>query len=390
MQTIFATQPIRGAKGATDPGPRNAVLDSQNPDILTPPETDSGSIPNLKFSFAMAHNRLEDGGWAREVTVRELPIAKSMAGVNMRLDSGVVRELHWHKEAEWAYILQGKARLTVVDENRKVWIDDLEPGDIWLVPAGIPHSIQGLEGGCEFLLVFDDGNFSENETLLITEFMAHMPKSVLAKNFGIGAEHFANIPKSEKYIFRLPVPAALDEVRKQLPDAPPRLPFTLHAADQPVTHYPGGSTKVIDVANFPETNLAALIMEIEPGAMRELHWHPDADEWQYYLEGEARMTVFDATSKARTFNYTSGDVGFVPRTMGHYIENIGVTTLRIINVFNKPVYKDVSLNNWMALTPPDLVQGHLELDGTAMQALRRERCAIAGGPTPAVPSSQKH
>ncbi|WP_283813502.1 cupin domain-containing protein [Bradyrhizobium sp. Leo170] len=113
-------QPIRGAKGATDPGPRNALLDNQNPDILTPPETDNGSLPNLKFSFGMAHNRLEDGGWAREVTVRELPVAKSMAGVNMRLDSGVVRELHWHKEAEWAYILQGNVRLTVVDEDRNV------------------------------------------------------------------------------------------------------------------------------------------------------------------------------------------------------------------------------------------------------------------------------
>jgi oxalate decarboxylase len=324
----------------------------------------------------MAHNRLEDGGWAREVTVRELPIAKSMAGVDMRLDSGVVRELHWHKEAEWAYILQGNVRLTVVDEDRAVTVDDLKPGDVWLVPAGIPHSIQGLEGGCEFLLVFDDGNFSENETLLITEFMAHTPPSVLAKNFGIGVEHFANIPKSEKYIFRLPVPEPLETVRKQLPDHPPRLAYTWHASEHPATVYPGGSVKTIDVTNFPETTLSALIMEIEPGAMRELHWHPDADEWQYYLEGEARMTVFDATSKARTFNYTSGDVGFVPRTMGHYIENIGSNMLRLVNVFNSPKYKDVSLNNWMALTPPDLVRGHLNLDETAMKALRRERCAV--------------
>ncbi len=369
-------EPIRGAKGATDPGPRNTLLDHQNPDILIPPETDNGSIPNLKFSFGMAHNRLEDGGWAREVTVRELPVAKSMAGVNMRLGSGVVRELHWHKEAEWAYILQGNVRLTVVDEDRNVSVDDLKPGDIWLVPAGIPHSIQGLEGGCEFLLVFDDGNFSENETLLITEFMAHTPPSILAKNFGIGVEHFANLPKSEKYIFQLPVPEALETVRKQLPNSPPRLPYTWHASEQPATSYPGGSAKTIDVTNFPETTLSALIMEIEPGALRELHWHPDADEWQYYLEGQARMTVFDATSKARTFNYTSGDVGFVPRTMGHYIENIGSTTVRLVNVFNKPRYKEISLNNWMALSPPDLVRGHLNLDDAAMKALRRERCAI--------------
>lgn len=372
-------EPIRGTNGASDPGPRNIMLDLQNPDVLLPPETDTGSLPNLKFSFGMAHNRLEDGGWAREVTVRELPVAKSMAGVNMRLDSGVVRELHWHKEAEWAYILQGKVRLTVVDENRNVVVDDLEPGDLWLVPAGIPHSIQGLDGGCEFLLVFDDGNFSENETLLITEFMAHTPRSVLAKNFGIAAEHFANIPKSEKYIFRLPVPEPLEVVRKQLPESHPPLAFTWHASEHPAAKYDGGSVKKIDVTEFPETSMSALIIEIEPGGLRELHWHPDADEWQYYLEGEARMTVFDATAKARTFNFRAGDVGFVPKTMGHYIENIGTTTLRCINVFDKPKYKDLSLNNWMALSPSELVRGHLNLDDTAMKALSQLRRPVVRG-----------
>jgi oxalate decarboxylase len=376
MLNVHIKQPVRGALGATDPGPRNALLDAQNPDVLVPPETDNGSIPNLKFSFALAHNRLEEGGWAREVTVRELPIAKSMAGVNMRLDSGVARELHWHKEAEWAYILQGNVRLTVVDEERNLAIDDLKPGDMWLVPAGIPHSIQGLAGGCEFLLVFDDGAFSENETLLITEFMAHTPRSVLSKNFGIDEAKFANLPKSEKYIFRLPVPAPLDTVRRQFPDSQPVKPYTYHASEQPATPYNGGSVKTVDVKQFPETTLSSLIMEIEPGAMRELHWHPDADEWQYYLEGEARMTVFDATSKARTFNYTAGDVGFVPRTLGHYIENIGETTLKLINVFNSPKYKDVSVNNWMALTPPELIKGHLNVDDSVIKALKRERCSV--------------
>ncbi|QFY63630.1 cupin domain-containing protein (plasmid) [Rhizobium grahamii] len=369
-------QPIRGTRGADDPGPRNIELDLQNPDILIPPETDNGSLPNLRFPFAMAHNRLEDGGWAREVTVREFPVAKSMAGVNMRLGPGVVRELHWHKEAEWAYILQGTARLTIVDPEGNLSIDDLKPGDVWLVPAGVPHSIQGLEEGTEFLLVFDDGNFSENETLLITEYMAHTPPSVLAKNFGVASENFADIPKSEKYIFRLPVPAPLDAVRGLLPNSPPPLSYVFHSSEIPAARYTGGSVKTIDAHNFPVTTLSALIIEIEPGGMREMHWHPDADEWQYYIEGEARMTVFDATSKARTFNYRAGDVGFVPRTLGHYIENTGTTPVKVVNVFNSRLCTDVSLNRWMALTPPDLVQGHLNLNETVMKALRQTREAV--------------
>ena len=372
MSASDILQPIRGSKGASDPGPRNIELDRQNPDLLAPPETDHGLLPNLKFSFSQAHNRLEEGGWAREVTVRELPVSTSMAGVNMRLGPGVVRELHWHKEAEWGYVTEGRVRVTVVDVDRSVFVDDLEPGDVWLFPAGIPHSIQGLEEGCEFLLVFDDGDFSEDQTLLITEWFAHTPREVLAKNFGVPEACFANIPKSQKYIFPLPMPGPLNEVLKQLPDKRPSNPFTWHGSAHEPARYDGGSTKVIDAHVFPRTSLSALIIELDPGAMRELHWHPRADEWQYYLEGEARMTVFDATSNARTFNYRAGDVGFVPRTLGHYIENIGSAPVRVINVFNSPVYEDVSLNQWMALTPPDLVKGHLNLDDATMRALRRD------------------
>src|SRR5260221_7396894 len=105
-------QPQRPGHGGTDPGPRNLERDRQNPDLLVPPSTDHGTLPNLRFSFSDAHMRLESGGWTRQVTVRELGISKKIAGVNMRLNAGGVRELHWHKAAEWAYMLYGSARIT--------------------------------------------------------------------------------------------------------------------------------------------------------------------------------------------------------------------------------------------------------------------------------------
>ena len=167
---------------------------AENPDLLASPYTDAGTIPNLKFSFSAARNCLAPGGWAREVTVRELPVSKQLAGVNMRLKPGGIRELHWHKEAEWAFMLAGRARITAIDPQGRNFIDDVGVGDLWNFPAGIPHSIQGLEEGCEFLLVFDDGNFSENETFLITDWFAHTPREVLAKNFGVPEAAFANLP----------------------------------------------------------------------------------------------------------------------------------------------------------------------------------------------------
>jgi len=81
-------QPIRGDKGASIMDPRNLPLESENPNQLASPYTDNGTIPNLKFSFATARNRLTTGGWAREVTIRELPVATELAGVNMRLKPG--------------------------------------------------------------------------------------------------------------------------------------------------------------------------------------------------------------------------------------------------------------------------------------------------------------
>lgn len=111
--------PIRKSDGAgaTDYGPRDVMRDRENPDMFVPPVTDEGLVPNLKFSFSDAHMQLNQGGWSREITVRELPVAKTLAGVNMRLTPGGVRELHWHQQAEWAFMILGRARITAVDQN---------------------------------------------------------------------------------------------------------------------------------------------------------------------------------------------------------------------------------------------------------------------------------
>src|SRR3954469_25900865 len=228
MTTNHVPQKIRGGDSAPVMGPRNLPLDRANPDLLTPPRTDSGTVPNLKYSFSASHNRLLPGGWAREVTVRELPIATELAGVNMRLKPGGVREMHWHKEAEWAYMLAGRARITAVDQEGRNFIEDVGAGDIWNFPAGIPHSIQGLEEGCEFLLVFDNGDFSENETFLITDWLAHTPRDLLAKNFGTPEAAFANLRGDvdrDRYISGGEVPPTLGSDAVDSPAGPVPEPF---------------------------------------------------------------------------------------------------------------------------------------------------------------------
>jgi oxalate decarboxylase len=370
-------QPRRPGHGGTDPGPRNLERDRQNPDVLVPPSTDHGTLPNLRFSFSDAHMRLESGGWTRQVTRRELGVSKDIAGVNMRLNAGGVRELHWHKAAEWAYMLYGTARITAVDAKGRNFVDDVGVGDLWFFPAGIPHSIQGLDpDGCEFLLVFDDGDFDEDNTFLITDWFKHTPSEVLGKNFGVPAALFDHTPDpSERYIFPAPVPGPLSSDKIAGATAVPQSFSHKLTAQQPVKAK-SGKVWISDSSVFPVTTIAAALVEVDPGGMRELHWHPNTNEWQYYIEGQARMGVFGASGQARTFDFQAGDVGYVPFAMGHYIENTGTTPMRFLETFKSRYYADVSLDQWMALTPPELVEAHLKLEPEVMKALRKGKMPI--------------
>jgi oxalate decarboxylase len=370
-------QPQRPGHGGTDPGPRNLARDRQNPDLLAPPPTDHGTLPNLRFSFSDSHVRQESGGWTRQVTVRELGISKGIAGVNMRLNAGGVRELHWHKAAEWAYMLYGTARITAIAQGQN-FVDDVGVGDLWYFPSGVPHSIQGLNpDGCEFLLVFDDGEFDEDNTFLLSDWFKHTPNEVLSKNFGIPGSSFGHVPDpSELYIFASTAPGPLASDR--IPAANPVSQIFSHRmmAQKPIKTK-SGTVRITDTSVFPASKtISAALVEVEPGGMRELHWHPNTDEWQYYIEGQARMGVFGASGQARTFDYRAGDVGYVPFAMGHYIENTGTTPLRFLEMFKSSYYADVSLNQWLALTPPELVKAHLKLDTQALAALHREKFPV--------------
>ena len=371
-------QPRRAGHGGSDPGPRNLMRDRQNPDVLVPPSTDHGTLPNLRFSFSDSHVRQESGGWTRQVTARELGISKNIAGVNMRLNAGGVRELHWHKAAEWAYMLYGSARITAVDAKGQNFVDDVGVGDLWYFASGVPHSIQGLNpDGAEFLLVFDDGDFDEDNTFLISDWFKHTPNDVLAKNFGVAVTFFGHTPDpGERYIFPAQLPGALASDKIPGATAVPQSLSHRMLEQQPIKTK-SGTVRITDSSVFPASkNIAAALVEVEPGGMREMHWHPNTDEWQYYIEGQARMGVFAAAGQARTFDFMAGDVGYVPFAMGHYIENTGNTRLRFLEIFKSSYYADVSLNQWMALTPPELVEAHLNLDRQVMAALRKEKVPV--------------
>ncbi|KAJ4413430.1 hypothetical protein N0V82_008553 [Gnomoniopsis sp. IMI 355080] len=354
--------PYRNGWGASVLGPWNPSRSRQDPDLVRPPSTDHGNMANMRWSFADSHVRIEEGGWTRQTTVRELPTSSELASVNMRLDEGVIRELHWHKEAEWAYVLDGQVRVTALDYEGGNFIDDLQKGDLWYFPSGVPHSLQGLgENGTEFLLIFDDGNFSEESTFILTDWLAHTPKSVVAENFHLSPEVFAHLPSSEKYIFQGSNPGTIDEERptgKHAKKSKYNFTHKMLAQDPLITS--GGEVRITDSKNFPiSKTVAAAHAIIQPGALREMHWHPNADEWNFFIRGKARITIFAAEGTARTFDYSPGDVGIIPRNMGHFVENIGDEPIEMLEVFKADEFRDFSLFQWLGETPQRLVADHL-------------------------------
>ncbi|RDA90275.1 hypothetical protein CP533_1503 [Ophiocordyceps camponoti-saundersi (nom. inval.)] len=354
--------PWRNGQGASVLGPYNRDRSRQSPDLVRPPSTDHGDVANMRWSFADSHTRIEEGGWSRQTTVRELPTSVELAGVNMRLDSGVIRELHWHKEAEWAYVLDGEVRVTALDYEGGTFIDDLRKGDLWYFPSGVPHSLQGLgENGTEFLLIFDDGRFSEESTFLLTDWLAHTPKSVIGENFRLDPGVLKNLPSRDKFIFRGSKPGSIEEEQprgKHVKQSTYR--FTHHMLEQTPKYTSGGQVRITDSENFEiSKTVAAAHVIIEPGALREMHWHPTADEWSFFIRGRARVTIFAAQGNARTFDYMPGDVGIVPKNMGHFVENIGDEPVEMLEIFRSDRFRDFSLFQWMGETPRRMVVDHL-------------------------------
>jgi oxalate decarboxylase len=360
--------PLRD-KSASDPGPENVPLRDENPNAFLPPRTDHGEVQTFWNSFGTAHRRIQEGGWSRQVTVADFPISKDIAGVNMRLTPGGIRELHWHEAGEWALMLSGNARLTALDNEGRGYVKDVTKDDLWFFPTGNPHSIQGLEpDGCEFLLVFDDGKFSEGNTTLISDWLRHTPPEVLAKNWGVSEDAIKDVykvPADGRYIFQTAVPGPLSQDERAIAGSVGKSPlafdFPMHSMP-PTVRNKSGEVRIIDSRNFPVANtIAAAHVIVKPGGLRELHWHQNADEWQYYIQGKGRMTVFFNGGKGRTADFNAGDVGYIPKTFGHYIENTGDTDLIFLEMFKADRFMDLSLSSWVTHTPPALVMAHLNL-----------------------------
>lgn len=203
--------------------------------------------------------------------------------------------------------------------------------------------------------------------MLLSDTIRHTPPEVLSKNFGgIAEQALAAIPKEELFIFQTKVPGPLEADRKTAAGVAgmSSQDFSFRTMEIPVTKQTkGGEVRIVDSSKFKvATTVAMAMVTVRPGGLRELHWHQNADEWQYYITGKGRMTIMATGGKSRTMDFQTGDVGYVPITLPHYIENTGNSDLVFLEMFKSDKYQDLSLSEWLAHTPPELVMAHLNID----------------------------
>jgi oxalate decarboxylase len=314
---------------------------------------DAASIPDFRFSLDGSSPKVASGGWAKEATVYQFPISKGIAGVHMYLNPGASRELHWHAvAAEWAFVIEGRCQTVVLEPSGASEINNFEPGDLWYFASGHGHAIQCIgEKPCHFILAFDHGSHTLESTFSITDWIDVTPKDLLAKEFGVPKDIFDAFPKGETFIQAGPVLHPADALEAPWPRESTHK-FRLLHDNRAVRDFEGGSFRLATVDEFPASKtMSGALLVIKPGEMRKLHWHPNSNEWNYFLRGKGQVALFGSGGRGKVAQFEPGDAAYFPRGFGHAIRNTGDEDLEIVQTWDNGKFDEIGLDKWVASSP---------------------------------------
>jgi oxalate decarboxylase len=241
---------------------------------------------------------------------------------------------------------------------------------VWYFPKGWQHYFHGVDPdvGCTALFWFDtsDVNIDITHTLaelppdIVSASLGGMPED-LVKNltyplydpedgevppFGIHHGNLSNTPKEA---------CKGDNGHGPYHGSLKHWPmFPMKGVTPNVA--PGGAEYQVKNDVFPATRtMSGGVLELEEGAIREIHWHPDSEEQHYVLEGKVEVTVYgiyqDTRDKVKEkFTISKGDVGIVPINYIHYIKAVGGPA-KLVATFNAPSWESQTLSQTLLTTP---------------------------------------
>jgi len=291
----------------------------------------------------------------------------------MFLNPGASRELHWHAiAAEWAFVIDGRCQTMVLEPSGASEINNYEPGDLWYFARGHGHSIQTIgDKPCHFILSFDNGAFSEHGTFSITDWINVTPKDFVATNFNLPKDFFDVFPKGETYIQAGPVVPIAQALDAPWPKESTHK-FRLLKDQRAVRDFEGGSFRVASIDEFPASKtMSGGQMVIKSGKQRNLHWHTEANEWNYYLRGTGQVVLFGSGGRGKLFDVKAGDAVYIPAGFGHAIRNAGNEDLEIIQTWDKGKFEEIDLDQWVRASPNYLVANNFSIPDSAVSKMKQ-------------------
>ena len=341
MATLAGTQ----TAVAGDPSFMNNVPDSA---------VSGKELPTFKFALEKSDGKVIGNSYGKEATVTQLPISKGMAGVSMQLEPGAMREMHWHATAaEWAFVFEGRVRTTVIDPNGSPRPTTSIPATSGIFPAATATCCSAREQTLPFHSDLRQRLFFRVGTFSITDWIGHTPKALLAKNFGV-PNWRSTVSLRERCI----LPAASPPHRE--PRAAPGLetaaanaPYRL-LAQPPHRIFKGGREwRSIQPASDRQ-NHYRLVLDLDRGALRALHWHPNSDEWQYVLDGTVSVTMFGSHGRIRNEPLHRATSAISRKATGTRSRSRREAR-RILIGFNSGTYETIDLSQWIAANPADVL-----------------------------------
>jgi len=315
------------------------------------------------------------GGWAREITVRGLPIATGIAGAHLFMNAGGSREMHWHNSAEWAYIVDGHCQITVVDPEGASEVVNLGPGDLWYFPKGHGHAIQTLGAApCHAVLAFDDGFYSEHGTFGLSDLLSRYDGETLSQSFGEPIDAFGPFPRAETYIMQGEI-LSLDgrQAHAVRPLDESRTHRHSLMSREPKVRTPGGELYVASAKEFPlSTSMTGMVLKLLPGALHDPHWHSEANEWHYVLKGRTRVTLFAPDKRLAVAELSQGDCAYIPRNCAHSIQNIGIDNAEIVGVHDSGLYSESTVWDWLANAPRHLLANNFGVSESTLPSFKNK------------------
>ncbi|MFO0874057.1 MAG: cupin domain-containing protein [Phycisphaerales bacterium] len=338
--------------------------------------------PRTEAVFSLSGQRpiQYPGGTLREMTADDYPPIPNMASAQIDLEVGGMRGLHWHDTAgEIGYVVSGRALLTVVDSANNQEIGPLNEGDIYCVPVGFAHSLACLgTGPCRVVAVYDDGRTVESNAFNATDWLKAEPANILTAILSVPGDRLqqaaGTVPLITKNKPLLDVPAAPHGLATRAPQSF-RFPLTQMT---PVASS-GGTFVQASRLDFPmaQTMIAAVTV-LYPRGIREPHWHPNADEWDYVLSGRAKITMFAGAGKSAVVELGPGDLGYLPRNAAHAVETIGDEPFRLLSVFNADSFQAIGVSGLLVATPDELLTRNLGLTGGEVAGITKVKRFITG------------